>query len=114
MRCWSCKKEGVEEIHWTNVRPLCKECYDKPRHRYYYLNRPPAIGCQPDGFIDRESWMPAKPQLLIGKGRDPWHVLGWVEYPEPLAAELVWKWELWPHEAAQVSIYLDRREENGR
>ncbi len=114
MNCHLCGNKIEGDPTWTNCRMLCSECAAKPRHRYFYINRPFCIGCQPEGFIDAETWMPAKPQLLIGRGESPWHVLGWVEYPQPLTPEQVWKWELWPNDAAEVIAYLDWREEHRR
>jgi len=112
LNCWLCKEDFEGEPNWTNCRLLCPTCYAKPRYRYFYINRPPGIGCQPEGFVDREMWMPAKPQLLIGRGE--WNVLGWVEYPEPLDQEQIWLKELYPRNAWEVSLYLDWREENDR
>jgi hypothetical protein len=60
-------------------------------NEYYYINRPPGIGCQPDGFdIDtRETWMPRR---RVGDR----YFLGTVSYPEPLDPEDVWQYELYP------------------
>ena len=107
MRCWLCKQDFDGEPNWTNCRLLCPKCFDKPRHRYYYLNRPPNIGCQPDGFMDREAWMPGH----IVSGRN---CLGWVEYPEPLEPEQVWKWEFMPADDAEYDAFWDWREEHNR
>jgi len=78
-------------------------------HRYYYLNRPPSIGCQPDGFVNREAWSPK--QTIPGT---EWTAHGWVEYPEPLEPYQVWKWEFRPADDAELDEYLDWREENDR
>ena len=112
MNCWLCKNEIKGEPLWTNCRMLCQSCYDKPRHRYYYLNRPPSIGCQPDGFVDREAWMPARTHPVVGGGTR--HFLGWVEYPTPLEPEQVWKWELLPRTAWETERYFQWREDNNR
>ena len=112
MNCWLCKEDFEGEPNWTNCRLLCPTCYAKPRYRYFYINRPPGIGCQPEGFVDREIWMPAKTHKVVGGNNR--YFLGWVEYPEPLEPELVWKWELMPRDMCETNRYLDWREENDR
>lgn len=59
--------------------------------KYYYLNRPPSIGCQPDGFTERECWMPM--QQIPGSER---MAFGRVTYPEHLEFDQVWKYDLLP------------------
>jgi len=92
---------------------LCPSCAEKPHFRYYYLNRPPGIGCQPDGFVDRKTWMPGR-VLNFGQREMVYHALGWVEYLEPLDPEQVWKWELWPHDDGEYEQYRAWRKENDR
>lgn len=104
MRCHLCGQElKNEDGEWTNVAFTCRPCFDKPRHRYYYLNRPPGIGCQKDGFVDRECWMPAR---VINVGRN---ALGWVDYPFRLDFEDIWKWELWPDDTDELESYCEWR-----
>ena len=111
MECWLCKGT-TNEAHWTKMRLLCKECFGKRRHRYYYLNRPPGISCQPDGFIDRERWAPAV-TLNLGR-RAVTRAHGFVEYPEPLEPAKVWKWELWPADDGEFDQYQNWCNENRR
>lgn len=56
---------------------------------YLYSHRPPGIGCQPDGWTDRETWLPAK---IIGHR----YFFGRVEYDGGLSFETVSRYELWP------------------
>jgi len=58
---------------------------------YLYVNRPPSIGCQPDGFYPdlREVWMPGR---QVGNR----HFLGRVVYPKPLPFDDILRYELWP------------------
>lgn len=78
-------------------------------HRYYFLNRPPSIGTHPTGEINRELWYPV--QDIPGTERHAW---GWVEYPEALEYEQVWKYELFPHGDAAIDAYFDWRDEVGK
>lgn len=107
MRCKGCYQDkDYDEGGWASCAWLCEECKDRPRYRYYLLNRPPGIGCQPDGFVDRETWLPSR---KIPDG-DYWHALGWVEYLRPLSMEEVWKKELRPADPEEWKAYLEWRE----
>lgn len=64
----------------------------KKLYRYYYLHRPPSIGTQPEGFINHESWLPAK---TTPHGRT---AFGWVEYDRPLTPEETSRYELFEDE----------------
>ena len=77
--------------------------------RYYYLNRPPGIECQPSRFTNREHWSPKR--TIPGT---EWPAHGWVEYPNPLGPYEIWRWELWPADGAELKAYSDWREENNR
>lgn len=110
MRCHLCGQElKNEDGKWTNVVFACRPCFDKPRHRYYYLYRPPGTGCQKDGFINRERWMPA--ELIPDTGQ---RALGWVDYPFRLDLEDVWKWELQPANMYDRKLYWEWRESEMR
>jgi len=79
-----------------------------PTHRYYFLNRPPGIATHPKGETRRQVWFPSRPM----PGQVDRRVLGWVEYPEPLTHEQIWKWELAPAdmgEQAEHVFWLDGR-----
>ena len=112
LTCHLCKQQFEGEPMWTNCAMLCQDCYEKPRYRYFYINRPPGIGCQPVGFVDRETWMPTRTHK--GVGGNTRHFYGWVEYTEPLEPEQIWKWEFEPRNAWEVNQYWDWREENNR
>lgn len=66
---------------------------------YLFRNRPPGIGCQPDGWVNRETWMPAK------EIQDRFF-LGQVEYAEPLPFEQVKRYELWPESELERAEYV--------
>lgn len=70
-------------------------------HKYYYRNRPPGIGCQPDGFDPdtREAWRPRKDVNGI-----PYH--GEVSYPEPLSPEDLYRYELRPADLVECAEYI--------
>lgn len=68
-------------------------------HRYFYTLRPPNIGCQPDGWTGREGGLPKKDwQRSDGSTIK---AFGWVEYPEPLSLEQVWKFDLSPDDIVE-------------
>ena len=68
---------------------------------YLYRNRPPGIGCQPDGFnLDtRETWCPAKE--IDGR-----HFWGRVEYSLPLAFGEMHRYELLPEDELELAEYI--------
>ena len=104
MKCFLCEQDR-EEGAWTAVRWLCAECLARPRHRYYYLNRPPCYGCQPEGFIDREAWMPSKKLPEGGHwARGQW-AFGWVDYAEPLTPKQIHDYELLAADAEEDERY---------
>jgi len=77
-------------------------------HRYYYLLRPFGIGCQPDGWIvDKdfnqavEVWQP-KRVIPEGQGRT---AHGWIEYPEPLTFDQIWRFDLFPADPVAEARY---------
>ena len=106
LKCHLCGQElKDDEGKWTTVEFTCQACYDRPRHRYYYLNRPPGLWCQKDGFIDREVWWPAR---VIPDTE--WYALGWVDYPFQLSCEDIWKWELRPADEIELEAYREWRE----
>ena len=75
---------------WKKNGIICKGCADKPRHRYYALNRPPGFAAVPDGWCLREIWAP------MHEVNDWLQAFGWVEYAEPLPFEKVWRYDLMP------------------
>ena len=66
--------------------------------RYLYLNRPPGIGCQPDGYTEIKHYWPRREYVEAqgdaGIYEQP--VYGWVDYPEPLTPYQCWKWDFLP------------------
>lgn len=80
-------------------------------NKYYYLLRPPGIGCQPDNSVEREMWYPVG-LIPGGSGR---HAHGWVTYNDPLPRETVWRFDLLPDDTIeQLNYFLwlqaDRKE----
>jgi len=79
------------------------------RYRYYLVNRPPSIGCQPKGDVAREVWSPRRKMSAQGR-----LVHGWVEYDQPLSAYNIWSYELFPasiQEQAQM-VFVEGGEYN--
>jgi hypothetical protein len=72
--------------------------------RYYYRSRPPGIGCQPDGFTGRESWLPAR-DCPMGMG----HCFGWAEYPARLSLDRVYRYDLVADDLLERAVYVFRR-----
>ena len=79
-------------------------------YHYLYLRQPPGVGCQPDGWVHRESWFPCK-------RADGWLCFGIVVYAEKLAPELVDRYGLrpdsrrpiWPYETDKKIRQVYRR-----
>lgn len=74
--------------------------------RYLYLNRPPGIGCQPDGFTEFKAYWPQREV-------DGVYCLGWVEYAEPLTYRQIRKWDFMPADPVEAAIYRLARLEFG-
>ena len=70
---------------------------------YLMTSRPPGIGCQPDGWIERETWLPA--HEVDGR-----YFLGRVVYPERLSPEQVYRYELWPEDEVERAKLIFARE----
>lgn len=66
--------------------------------KYLYRSRPPGIGCQASGWVEREAWSPPRAHPAGSAGQHFW---GLVEYPEPLPRREVVRWELWPVDAKE-------------
>jgi hypothetical protein len=71
--------------------------------KYYYLLRPPGIGCQPDNSIEREYWQPVRDIPIPDTSR---HAHGWVTYADKLDIEVVWKYDLLPDNELERLNYL--------
>ena len=74
-------------------------------HRYYFLNRPPSIGTHPAGEVGRKCFqyredIPGIERLAHG----------WVEYPEALGFDMVWRYELYPADEEELARYNAWRE----
>jgi len=76
--------------------------------QYYYRNRPGDYGCQPDGFIARDSGLPKReydlPNELPVWGKTIYS-FGWVEYPNRLSFEKIYQYELEPSDPAEFIGY---------
>ena len=72
--------------------------------RYLYTSRPPSIGCQPDGFTNREVWIPS--HEVDGR-----HYLGVAEYDKPLDFKDIRAYELMPEEKGERLVYMALRAE---
>lgn len=79
------------------------------RSRYYMINRPPGIGCQPKGEIARETWMPGRTM----PGTKDRRVLGWVEYDQPLTHREIWRFELAPADLKEQAEHVFWNEGRG-
>lgn len=64
-------------------------------YHYLYLRRPPGVGCQPDGWISREGWLPTE-------RKDGEVSFGVVVYAEPLDPEDIQRFELRPDPARPI------------
>ena len=74
--------------------------------KYLYTSRPPGIGCQPDGFTDREVWMP-------GREVDGRHYLGVAEYDGRLKFEDIAAYELMPEDKEERIVYSAWKQQLG-
>lgn len=70
-------------------------------HVYFYLNRPPGPGCQPDGFTSKETWLPKQfPQEFP---RGAW---GLVAYQKPLNFVQIDSYDLLPQNLLEKAVYV--------
>lgn len=73
----------------------CSECdflcnsKTSQMYRYYLLERPPGMGCQPKGVVIIQTFV--HKDYVKEIDRKAW---GWVEYAEPLTAKQVEEYEL--------------------
>ena len=95
------------EDHKWDDNMLCSECRAASKFRYWFLLRPPGIGCMPHGWALKEYWQPT--QKIPGTER---YAHGWVEYTKSLAHEQVWFFDLLP--AQDEDAYWAWREEENR
>ena len=79
-----------------------------PTHRYYMINRPPGISCQPKDTTAREVWMPARKMP-----RSERHVLGFVEYDHALTHDQIWSYELAPEDIKEQAEHVFWTETRG-
>lgn len=86
-----------------------KTLAENKKRRYYFINRPPSIGTHPQGETGRKAF--AYRETIPGTERLS-H--GWVEYPQPLDFEQVWRYELYPADEAEADRYYDWRNEVGK
>lgn len=66
-------------------------------YHYLYLRRPPGVGCQPNEWVRRESWLPS--------GRCGILCFGVVVYAEALSAEEIGRFELRPDPSRPIWLY---------
>ena len=71
--------------------------------KYLYRNRPPAPGCQPDNWTERECWRPTRTHPSGGE-----HLTfhGSVTYEEPLPFKDVQAYDLWPVSDTERAEYV--------
>lgn len=71
-------------------------------HRYYLCNRPPMYGTMEPGYTSYHSFdYPKHVPEMMGRLEH-----GWVEYPEKLTCEQVWKWEYVPADKLEFYHYM--------
>ena len=92
---------------WEDCGVICKDCADKPRHRYYASLRPPSWAAIPDGWCLRRFQVPKGP--IPGTG---FFAHGWVEYAEPLPFEKAWRFDLVPADKDEQERYNEWYKEN--
>lgn len=73
-------------------------------YRYYCINRPPHYAAVPLGWSASEIWYPAREESLV----DTWNgepsserYMGWVDYPQRLSMNRVWRFELRPENSLE-------------
>ena len=72
-------------------------------HKYYLLYRPPMYGTMPNGHTAIDC--PQYRQEYQTSYGEPILAHGWVEYPEPLTPEQVWKWEFAPDDPVEFAHF---------
>ena len=77
--------------------------------RYYYLSRPPGVGCQPGKWLRRRSYSPPRvpPRTLDDYAQ---RVHGWVDYEGALDYYMIWRYDLIPSDLAERARFLIARD----
>jgi hypothetical protein len=71
--------------------------------KYFYLSRPPCIGTEPDGWVEREAWSPARAEGFR-------QVHGFVVYSKRLDFESTWRYDLLPEDLKEQAEIVFWRE----
>ncbi len=69
---------------------------------YLYRTRPPGLGCQPNGWIEREAWHPSREHEA---GSEEQYFWGHVTYAGPLTFPEIDRYELWPVSLTERAQY---------
>ena len=80
---------------------MCKAIEETKTYRYFYLSRPPDIGCQPDGWLNREGGLPKKIYEVNGVFQNSF---GAIEYPSLLPFEVSDKYDLMPADPKENAL----------
>lgn len=72
-------------------------------YTYYYVNRPPGMGCQPDGWVEREDYFGR-----TDRQHSPYH--GHVRYDRRLTLDEIYRYELEPNDLVEGALYHLRDE----
>lgn len=74
--------------------------------KYFYRNRPPGIGCQPEGFTETQAWVPMQHPDQFPRG-----AFGYVIYSTPLPVNQVWRYDLFPADPLEKALYMAWQDE---
>lgn len=74
--------------------------------KYFYRNRPPGPGCQPDGFTDTHAWLPMQHPEEFPRG-----AFGYAIYPASLPISQIWKYDLFPADPLEKALYMAWQDE---
>ena len=74
--------------------------------KYFYLTRPPGIGCQPDGYTDTQIWLPMQYPEEFPRG-----AFGYVIYSAPLPVSQILRYDLFPADPLEKALYMAWQDE---
>lgn len=98
---WQPTDQMVEHENYLYCPGCVPGAQHPTAHKYFLLLRPPGYAHHPAGHTAMDGGMP-KHTWVTDDGRQI-DAFGWVEYPEPLSMEQIWRFDLEPNDPAETA-----------